>query len=1434
MANHELQPKQRSFAARFVAGSLTLLASVATSAAANAQHTPHRTVPKPIDFATSQNDNLFSLVRSQDDIHVMETALQELLDGKHDAAVRRLHELLRVDPRGVVPVGPGRFLGLRTSVVTVLANMSPAAKEAYEQLAMREAGNLLQQPLAVQSPRQLEATAERFPTTKKGLAARILLGDRALEGGDGLQAAREYRAALDACPIASADERRVVQRLACAETLVEPRTARAAKAAERLSAGADDVLQVLLPTASRQLAIGGGRSGATPMDEPVGNPVSYWREAIAAPGFDQREKGQLAMFPVGDLDGIYINTGRQLIALDPLRRELQWDSITPLQDFDDEPPQQQNWGRRGGRRGFNSSESINQDMVLAAAVSDDVVVAALQVPDNGKTVTFQASIEVISKIPRRRLYGFSRQTGKLLWSHFDELDGPRTRRFHGQDSCGPPLIAGDTVFAPIQDRTGAIAFSIAAYDLHTGALKWKRLVCSSQQDVNMFGNARMEFASSPLALQAGVIYGATNLGVAYAVDALSGRLRWITSYDVVRMPEARLHGQADRQVYFANNAPVVADGIVCVTPLDSQFALGIDVDSGMVMWRLPYDATIGGIENRVQWLCGAIDDEFILNGAGVVAVKARPQGLFGTQPSFRQMVRPDQIGDRRMMMLPARAAVTADHVWVPARERLVAFDRAGNPHEQYPTVPLQGYQPGNLMLVDGVITSLRNRSFDLILDSRALLSRSQAEAQLTPNEPNPLLRLATLQGALLTATSTVAEREAVQELYRRGLQASVDSGLPVGHPTRMALQRELFAQAKAVAEAASNTAGVDALRHWIAARDLAPDSENWLQVQVRVLAGCRSDRSRFLSELAVLEQHAGSQRMPAPLRLSVAAFVVWQRALARANEPARSAELWQQLLEQHGEEVIGAETAAAMAEATLNELIEAHGAAVYASIAARADAALTAATDNPDALRALTRRYPNSDAALRAGLLLLDRAVQEGNLGVACEVFARANRTGTVATSLLRRVQVAALQRGNLPLAMLMAERIEAQADAASDWPADQGQSFAAASRAATKAALAKAGGERPRADEHGPDLPLTEQFTVAPRKRQEYLRMLNTRTGRGFTRMADTPLYVVAGSELVAFALEADGRHQELFTEQVEFLEHVLVCGTTLVVPDMERVFAVDYRTGELQWQLLLDQPRLVESLGITNGILHISAQPTIPDGFSELIGIEPMTGTRLFTRALTEQQLKPRPIADQLLLMSVAEDGVSVERIDALTGATLASVSCAKAIAPGLLELRPDSLATRLYPQGITGDRDRIYLPVDGRNQNATPQVLALDNQGELAWHWRGEAGSQLLLAQRRQPFFVVATASNQGQSRILLLDATTGKELRQADLGHDAAVLNWERSWLDNPVPANLAVGSQVDHRVVQLGEQRHQVGLQLVAGVVSADRDPHGCLQWLRGR
>lgn len=1374
------------------------LVAAALVTSASAQWYPIRAVPKPIDFATSQNDNLFSLVRSQDDIHALETAIQELSAGENDAAVRRLHELLRVDPVGVVPVAPGRYVGTRSAVVAVLANMSPAAKELYERFARREASGLMTAPLQTLSPARLTQLAERFPSTQRGLQARLLLGDRALERGDGLRASGHFRAALDATEIGSRDERLAAERLEVARVLVDPVSAQVERADNALRTAAAEVLPAVPAPTPRRTAINGGRSGRTPMDEPIGAPATFWREEIPAPGFDRRAKGELAMFPVGDLESLFVANGRELIALDPLSRSVRWVSVSPLRDFGmddwDREAARDPWRR--GRRGRRSSPSdtINQDMVLSAAVSDDVVVCALQVPDTGANVDFQGNFRIMSKIPQRRLFAFSRQTGKVLWRHFDELDGPRTRRYRGHDSCGPPIIAGDTVYAPIHDRSGAIAFSVAAYDLATGELKWRRLVCSSQQDVNMFGNARTEYAASPLSLQRGVIYGATNLGVAFAVDALTGRARWITSYDVVRMPRAMLRGQADRQVFFSNNAPVVADGVACMTPLDSQFALGLDAESGEVLWRVPYDARIGRVENRVQWLCGAIDGEFVLAGAGVVAVKARPTTAFDGRAVIRQVVAPERLGDRRGLGLPARPAVTAEHIYVPTGDRILAFDRAGDPRADLPAVAANGYQPGNLMLVDGAICSLRSRAFALTLDAAALLDRSTERVRAAPTDPDALLQLATLQRSLLGANASVDQAAAVQQLFERGLQACVDRGLPPEHPTRMALQRELFSQALQVAESAARAEAPDSLNTLdllAKARDLAADDASWIQVQTQVLARARGDRARFLAELDLLEQRAPAGEMPAPLAMRVPAFVLWQRAVATADEPAAAALLWQRLLETFGDEAVGADTAGAIAEQALAAIIEQHGRGAYAAIEARAATALRQAGDAPDALRSLAVRFPNSAAAEEAGLRLLDRAVLAGDLGAAATVLERAVRSEQVTPGLLRRVQVAALARGNRPLAVAMDARLRSDGSGASDWPADRGRSFADASAAALAAAA-------PTPPPAAIQVPAREVAKIRPRTRQEYVRMLPARTARGFARPADAPVYCVAGSDLVAFDVQ-DGASTQLFSEPVEFLEHVILCGDTLIVPDMERLFAIDYRSGELRWELEFERPRLVESLGVTNGVLHVSAQPAIPDGNSELIGVEPLTGSRMFQRQLGKRQQKPKPIESQLLLMTVEEETARIDRVDPVTGRTVKQIDCRAAMRPDRLSLRADSLSTRLYPQAISGDARHVYLPVDGRNQqDPKPQVLALDDSGEVVWTWQGEAGTSLLMAQTRDDRFVVAEASDQRRCRMILLDCADGAVLREVELGYDAAVLNWERSWLHNPAPAIVAVGAELDRQ------------------------------------
>jgi outer membrane protein assembly factor BamB len=1390
----------RSGAALALAIAAVLLAEPATAQQLPSHEPPARVLPTPIDFATSQDDNLFSLVRSQDDIHNWELALRELEQGEHRAAVQRLHELLASASPGVVPVAPGRFLGLRHAVVLTLANVSPAAAAAYETLVQREAGNLLARDLVDLGTPQLEQIADRFPTARVGRRARLRLADLALQRGDGLAAAAHYRLALDASAIGSGDERRAAGGMATAALLSEP--ARSEARVEQLPSDAAEVLRALGDDvrSGGSAAIGGGRSGARPMPEPVGNPIVHWREEVVAPGFDLREKGELAMFPVGDLAAVFVNTGLEVLALDPLRRRLEWISHSPLRDAAEAA-----WSIR------DYGPTLNQDMVLSPALGRDVVVAALQVPDTSVNVDFQASLRIMSKIPQRRLFAFHRQSGKKLWAHFDRIDGPFTRRYRGQDSCAPPLVADDVVYAPVHDRAGAIAFGVAAYDARTGEPTWRRLVCSSQQDVNMFGNARMEFAASPLALADGVLYGAANLGVCYAIEASTGRLRWIVAYDVVHMPEAMMHGQPDRPVYFANNAPVVVDGVVCFTPLDSQFALGIDTETGQVLWRLPYDARIGGEENRVSWLCGAIGDEFVFSGAGTIAVQARPKDAPAGRAVARQLLPPDRLGDRRRLRLAARPAVTAQHVFVPTRDRILAVDVAGNTHPSLPVVPIDGYQGGNLLLLDGAICSLRQRNFEVLLDARAMLAQSHASTDRDQEDPAAILRLATLTRALAGDDAAGLDGEAALALYRRGLAACLKKGLPTGHPVRVAIQQELFEHARKAAFAAGDARALERL---VEARDLAPDLDQWIEVQRRVLEACRSDRTRLLTELAELERRAPGATLPGGL--TVAAFGAWQRAMAHEHDPAQAVQLWQLVLERHGQAPLPEGTAAAVAEAAIARLMLEHGATIYAEIERRAEAARANAVDDA-ALSALTSTFPNSRAAAKARLQLLDRAVARGDLGVAVQMMGRALAAGDVPPGMLRRVQVAARQRGNFALAAAMAAHLLPHADTPSDYEPDQGTTYGRLPVPESAASPAQP----------GLTVPLTQVRLLPLRAQREYVRLVPVITSNGFsTPPAQVPLYAQAGADLVAYDTTTAG--PPLFARPTEFLEHLLLCGPVLVVPDTHTVTGIDHRTGELLWQHGANRTAQFEGLGVTRGLLHVVESPGTREGYSSLLAIEPLTGAIAWSRPLADDEMKPKATAHDLLLLTARGEQSAVLRIDAATGAVRHRVPLAAGAAHGTNRFTSDSLATRLYPPNMSADDERLYVPLDSLRPGSTPQVLAFDHRGALVWRFEGGSGTSLLMAQRHADQFVVCEASEQRPARLVVLDARTGQPRREAELGAEAAVLNWERSSLDNPAPPILVIDALVARRsqqrqVVFVGVADERAGFAVPLGAEDGDTE-----------
>ncbi len=1408
MQNVEMNDSRRAARRAHAAGSFTTLAllSFLFAAPVAAQQLPRRTVPTPIDFATGDDDNLYSLGRSQEDIHEWELGLADLAAGEVKAAVERLHKLLQRESGGVVPVAAGRFLGLRLAVVTTMANMPPAAVLAYETLVRREAGNLAgREPVDLQTD-QLELLATRFPTSSLGRRARLRLGDLALTAGRGIEAMEHFRQAMDATPIGSAEERVVADRMTCAAVLMDPASARADLAAKRLPPEGASVLSVLPASAdpTGYPVLGGGGDGRRPMTDAAGKPRTTTNEEVAATGFDYADSSRYAMLPVGDLDGIFVNTGSEVIAFDPLRAALAWISITPNDAAD-----------RG--------EQVNKDMVLAAACSGDVVVAPLQVPEKSANVDFQGAFRVISKIPQRRLFAFSRRTGLQVWSHFDDLDGQRTRRFRGHDACGPATIVGDTVFAPVQDRSGAIAFSVAAYDLATGQTKWRRLVCSSQQDVNMFGNARSEFAASPLTVANGIVYGSSNLGVTFAIESGTGRIRWITSYPVVRMPRAMLQHQAERPVYFANNAPVVIDGVVLLTPLDSPFAIGIETETGAIAWRVPADATIDGVDNRVRWIAGALDDEFVLAGRGAVAVKAQPD--VSGAATMRQLVRPEALRARGDDEVTGRPAITAEHVWFPRNGRILGFDRAGNPVDPARRVEDSDLQPGNLLFVDGIIVSLRQRSLAVLLDSAALEERVGARVAASPDDPAAILRLAKLRRALTGAKATAKDSANLRALLERGVAACTARGLPPTHPTRQALQRTLFDQAHDDANAALERNDPKAGELLVAARAAAPDAKLFVAVQAKVLERAAGDPERSRVELDRLLAEAPDATMPAN-GLPVRVHVAWQRALLPTSDPAAAVAAWQDLLENHGDQILPPGRAAAIAEAAIARLVAEHGEGIYRDVAARAEATLQAAGNDAGALQEVSRRFPNAPAAQLARMRVLDLSVQRGDLALACRVLAQGGPTGLVSPRILRRVLVAAEKRGNHALARSIADRLRPHRDEPSDWPDDRGATFGA---------VADTIGRPPEAPTAVlPGLPLEEIGRLPVRVTgAEAHHLLPVVVADGFAAAVDRPLFATLERELVAIDVAAAGGPKTLYSATIEFAPHVVACGTTIVVPDFDRIFAVEHRTGELLWDLRqqlgeVSDGMLFEDLGVQAGVLHVFAFSQAnehPGG--ELIGIEPLTGAVVFRRpmAAADGNLVPKPTATGLLsLASLPGGGLEIRRIDPLTGGVAATVRVDDAaLRSGKGAPAIDNLAQRVSATG-----DLVILPLDANQPDETPRVVAIGPDGAVAWQWIGRPGARLV-APTRGDRVVVAESSDRG-GRLVLLSATDGSALREAELGPDAKILNWEVSWLFNPAPATLAVSDRADptsrrRRFVAFGvEQEMAIEVPLANDDGDVERQP----------
>ena len=196
-------------------------------------------------------------------------------------------------------------------------------------------------------------------------------------------------------------------------------------------------------------------------------------------------------------------------------------------------------------------------------------------------------------------------TGQLKWAY-----GPMVAstveeakmRFEAAPAGGPRTIYAGYVLDNIEGETHTDSeYGVIAFDSTTGRIRWRRPLCRLMPGKFAAGfavrrrNRIRSFTSPPLYHQ-GTIYYNTNTGAVAALDALSGRVKWLMRYPYYpgihdatrgfgrRRPLAP--GARSLRLWF-NQRPLVVGERLFTLPVDSPFMLCLDRRTGRVHWSKP-------------------------------------------------------------------------------------------------------------------------------------------------------------------------------------------------------------------------------------------------------------------------------------------------------------------------------------------------------------------------------------------------------------------------------------------------------------------------------------------------------------------------------------------------------------------------------------------------------------------------------------------------------------------------------------------------------------------------------------------------------------------------------------------------------------------------------------------------------------------------------
>ena len=630
--------------------------------------------------------------------------------------------------------GCARFVGAAEFALYLLSSLPAEGLDAYEAYAENKAGGRLADALSAGALDVLEELAARFAPSNVGRRALHHLIESLLERG-------EHEAAVIRCETALLFEREVA-----AEVRI-----RLIQALDRL--GREDAKSrwikdsvtkgIVLPEAFladlqsnpsvmdssepcwKTLGGDGSRARAMRLHAMDGDLMLQWNRDFLDPALvelnpfhrlsDQADvENQVPFHLLRSGELLVINDSISLRAFNIYTGEEVWRYLGPLAENDASNDfytleDYINTFRR------TSITTLSPYLIAGGTVDGDMVFANVQ----GHRLRRESRTldrRVINKaIPERGLVAIGLADGALRWARGerDQRDGDFMSR---ASFPSPPLVVGDRVYLNAFVTEGGINSFILCLDRGTGRLIWKVSVGIGQQELTMFNMEYKEFAACPLTEASGSLIYCSNLGFVCALDAITGRIRWMTEYEAIPLPQANQFERRPepRPVFFSNNPPVVIEDRVIVTPIDGQHISAFDLNTGKSLWRRK--ARLLGT-SFYPHLVGVHEHRVIFSGIeGALAVSAR-DGL--------RLWRAGIPSDGSAI---GRGAVTRDRLYLPVNGGLIAYDLAtGKALAEYRT----GFRdpPVNLFLMDEVVVLAGLDSLGVYYNAEALLAQAEKRIQ---------------------------------------------------------------------------------------------------------------------------------------------------------------------------------------------------------------------------------------------------------------------------------------------------------------------------------------------------------------------------------------------------------------------------------------------------------------------------------------------------------------------------------------------------------------------------------------------------------------------------------------------------------------------------------------------------------------------------------